>query len=148
MAKPVYILNGPNLNLLGQREPEIYGRETLHDIEKRLITLAASLKLEITFRQTNSEGELINWVQEAKHDGGAIIINAAGLTHTSIGLLDALNASEIPIIEVHLSNIYRRESFRHNSYVSLAAMGVICGFGATGYELALQALSQQFKKKS
>ncbi|MFM7083826.1 MAG: type II 3-dehydroquinate dehydratase [Hyphomicrobium sp.] len=142
MPKPIYILNGPNLNLLGHREPEIYGSDTLNDIEKRLSKIATALKLEFTFRQTNSEGELIDWVQEAKNSGSAIIINAAGLTHTSVALLDALNASQLPIVEVHLSNIFRRESFRNHSYVSLSAIGIICGFGAMSYELALNAVSK------
>lgn len=146
MSKPVYILNGPNLNLLGQREPEIYGRDTLNDIESRVTKIAASLGLDFTFRQTNSEGELINWVQEARSSGSAIIINAAGLTHTSISLHDSLSASQLPIVEVHLSNIFRRESFRHHSYVSLSAVGVICGFGAMSYDLALHAISNILKK--
>ena len=148
MSKPVFILNGPNLNLLGQREPEIYGRDTLNDIEKRLIKIASSLKIEISFRQTNSEGELINWIQEARNAGSAIIINAAGLTHTSVALLDALTASQVPVIEVHLSNIFRRESFRHHSYVSQSAIGVICGFGAMSYDLALHAISNILEKQS
>lgn len=146
MVKPIYILNGPNLNLLGQREPEIYGRETLNDIETRLKKLALSLGVEFTFRQTNDEGELINWVQEARNQGSAIIINAAGLTHTSVALLDALTASQLPIVEVHLSNIFRRESFRQHSYVSLSATGVICGFGPISYELALKAICDMHYK--
>ncbi len=140
MAKPVFILNGPNLNLLGAREPAIYGRDTLADVEARATSRAGSLKLAISFRQSNSEAELIGWVQEARTSASAIIINAAGLTHTSVALLDALQASELPIVEVHLSNIFRRDSFRQHSYVSLAATGVICGLGAAGYELALEAV--------
>jgi len=140
MAKPVFILNGPNLNLLGQREPEIYGRDTLADIEARARTRAKALGLEVDFRQTNVEGELIGWVQEARTAASAIIVNAAGLTHTSVALLDSLQASELPVVEVHLSNIFRRDSFRQHSYVSLAATGVICGLGAKGYELALEAV--------
>jgi 3-dehydroquinate dehydratase II len=139
MAKPVYVLNGPNLNLLGTREPDVYGRETLADIEKRSRERGRSLKLKIEFRQTNSEPELIGWVQEAATKASAIIINAAAYTHTSIALHDALKAVAIPVIEVHLSNIYKRESFRHTSYVSPAATGVICGLGGQGYELALEA---------
>ncbi len=140
MTKPVYILNGPNLNLLGQREPAIYGRDTLADIEALAKARGKTLGLAVDFRQTNVEGELIGWVQEARTAGSAIIVNAAGLTHTSVALLDALQASELPVIEVHLSNIFRRDSFRQHSYVSLAATGVICGLGAKGYELALEAV--------
>ena len=147
MTKPVYILNGPNLNLLGAREPAIYGRDTLADIEALAKARAKSLGLAIEFRQTNVEGELIGWVQEARTGGSAIIINAAGLTHTSVALLDALQASELPVVEVHLSNIFRRDSFRQHSYVSLAATGVICGLGAKGYELALEAVRAILDKK-
>lgn len=141
MAKPVFVLNGPNLNMLGQREPEVYGRETLEDVRKRAETKAAQLGLTIDFRQSNSEGELIGWIQDARGGACGIILNAGSLTHTSIGILDALNAAELPVIEVHLSNIFRRERFRHRSYVSLAAQGVICGLGAQGYELALEAMA-------
>jgi 3-dehydroquinate dehydratase II len=148
MTKPVYILNGPNLNLLGQREPAIYGRDTLADIESLAKGRAQALGLNIAFRQSNSEGELIGWVQEARTAASAIIINAAGLTHTSVALLDALQASELPVVEVHLSNIFRREGFRQHSYVSLAATGVICGLGAKGYELALEAVRALLDKKS
>lgn len=140
MPKPVFILNGPNLNLLGSREPAIYGRDTLADVERRARARADQLKLTIDFRQTNTEGELIGWVQEARTAASAIIINAAGLTHTSVALLDALQAAELPVVEVHLSNIFKRDSFRQHSYVSLAATGVICGLGAKGYELALEAV--------
>lgn len=148
MAKPVFILNGPNLNLLGHREPEIYGRDTLADIEARVTKRAKALGLDVTFRQTNSEGELIGWVQEARTSGSAIIVNAAGLTHTSVALLDALHAAQLPVVEVHLSNIFRRDSFRQHSYVSLAATGVICGLGAAGYELALEAIGGILDKTS
>lgn len=140
MTKPVFILNGPNLNMLGTREPSIYGHDTLADIARRCETRAAALGLEVDFRQSNVEGELIGWAQEARREASALIVNAGGLTHTSIGLLDALLAAEVPVIEVHLSNIFRRESFRTHSYVSLAATGVICGLGARGYELALDAV--------
>lgn len=142
MAKPVFVLNGPNLNMLGVREPEIYGRETLDDVRKRAEARARSLGLTIDFRQSNVEGELIGWVQEARGKAAGIVLNAGSLTHTSIGLLDALSAAELPVIEVHLSNIFRRESFRQHSYVSLAAKGVICGLGAKGYELALEAMAE------
>jgi 3-dehydroquinate dehydratase-2 len=113
MAKPVYVLNGPNLNMLGRREPAIYGRETLDDVRGRVQTHARSLGLEVDFRQTNHEGELVTWIQDARDAASAIILNAGALTHTSIAVLDALTAAELPVIEVHLSNIYKRESFRH-----------------------------------
>ncbi len=147
MAKPVFVLNGPNLNLLGVREPAVYGRDTLDDVAALVRQRAAGLNLAIEFRQTNSEAELIDWVQEARGQAGGIIINAAGLTHTSVALLDALQASELPVIEVHLSNIFRRESFRNHSYVSLAANGVICGLGAKGYELAIEAMASLLSKR-
>ncbi len=141
MPKPVFVLNGPNLNLLGEREPEIYGRETLDDIAVRLQTLAVSAGLTVDFRQTNREGELVDWIQEARTAASGIIINPAGYGHTSIAILDALlAAANIPCIEVHLSNIHRREPFRHRSLVSQGAMGVICGLGSTGYDLALEAM--------
>jgi 3-dehydroquinate dehydratase II len=137
----VFVLNGPNLNLLGVRDPSIYGRDTLGDIEERCTARAAALGLEIDFRQTNHEGQLVDWIQEARESADGIILNAGALTHTSVALLDALSAAELPVIEVHLSNIFRRESFRHHSYVSLAANGVICGLGAQGYEFALDAVA-------
>lgn len=145
MAKPVFVLNGPNLNMLGVREPEIYGRDTLDDLRRRAEVRAASLGLAVDFRQTNTEGELIGWIQEARAAASGIILNAGSLTHTSIGILDALQAAELPTIEVHLSNIFRRESFRHHSYVSMAAKGVICGLGVQGYELALEAMAKLIK---
>lgn len=145
MAKPVFVLNGPNLNLLGVREPEIYGRDTLDDVRRRAEARAAALGLAVDFRQSNHEGELIGWIQEARERASGILLNAGSLTHTSIGILDALQASELPVIEVHLSNIFRRESFRHHSYVSLAAKGVICGLGVQGYELALEAMAKLIK---
>jgi 3-dehydroquinate dehydratase II len=138
----VFILNGPNLNLLGVRDPSIYGRDTLGDIEERCTARAASLGLEIDFRQTNHEGQLVDWIQEARESADGIILNAGAFTHTSVAVLDALTAAGLPIIEVHLSNIFRRERFRHHSYVSLAATGVICGLGAQGYELALDAVAR------
>lgn len=146
MAKPVYVLNGPNLNMLGQREPAIYGHDTLDDIGRRCVDRAKTLGLTVDFRQSNSEGELIGWIQAARDKASAIVLNAAGLTHTSVALLDALQAAELPVIEVHLSNIFRRDSFRQHSYMSLAATGVICGLGAHGYELALEALSRILDK--
>jgi 3-dehydroquinate dehydratase II len=137
----VYILNGPNLNLLGVRDPSVYGRDTLADIEERCLARAAALDLQIEFRQTNHEGQLVDWIQEARESAEAIILNAGALTHTSVAVFDALSAAALPVIEVHLSNIFRREAFRHHSYVSLAANGVICGLGAQGYELALEAVA-------
>ena len=142
MAKPVFVLNGPNLNMLGLREPEIYGRDTLEDVRKRVEARAKTVGVTVDFRQSNHEGELIGWIQEARGGASGIILNAGSLTHTSIGILDALSAAELPVIEVHLSNIFRRESFRHHSYVSLGAKGVICGLGVHGYELALEAMAK------
>jgi 3-dehydroquinate dehydratase II len=137
----VFVLNGPNLNLLGVRDPPVYGYDTLADIEARCVARSAALGLTIDFRQTNHEGQLVDWVQEARESADGIILNAGALTHTSVAVLDALLASDRPIIEVHLSNIFRRERFRHHSFVSLAARGVICGLGAQGYELALEAIA-------
>lgn len=137
----VFVLNGPNLNLLGVRDPAVYGRDTLADIEARCLVRAAALDLQIDFRQTNHEGQLVDWIQEARESADAIVLNAGALTHTSVAVLDALSAAGLPVIEVHLSNIFRRERFRHRSYVSLAATGVICGLGAQGYELALEAVA-------
>jgi len=138
----VLVLNGPNLNMLGLREPAIYGRTTLADVEAACAEHAAALGLEVDFRQSNSEGELVTWIQEARtaHDG--IVINAGGYSHTSVAILDALNAADLPVVEVHLSNIYRRDAFRHHSYVSMAAHGIIAGLGAHGYVLALDAIAR------
>ena len=140
MERPVFVLNGPNLNLLGQREVAIYGTITLADIEQLCRDKAASLGLAIEFRQTNHEGELVEWVHEAGRAACGIVLNAGAYTHTSVALHDALKAVSIPVIEVHLSNIFAREPFRHHSYVSPRARGIICGFGPKGYELALEAL--------
>jgi 3-dehydroquinate dehydratase-2 len=140
MTKNILILNGPNLNLLGSREPDIYGHTTLAEIEKTCRTKAEALNLAIDFRQSNTEGELVGWIQQA-HNFDAIIINAAALTHTSVALLDALKFYGKPIVEVHLSNIFAREEFRHHSYISPIAIGVICGFGGASYTLALEALA-------
>ena len=139
--KPIYILNGPNLNMLGLREPDTYGTETLEDLRKRCETRAKALGLSVDFRQSNIEGELVTWIQEARAKSAAIILNAGAYTHTSIAIHDALRAADVPVVEVHLSNVFRREAFRHTSYVSPAALGVICGFGPKGYELALEALA-------
>jgi 3-dehydroquinate dehydratase II len=144
----VFILNGPNLNLLGVRDPSVYGHDTLADIEERCLARAAALNLQIDFRQTNHEGQLVDWVQEARESAEGIVLNAGALTHTSVAVLDALSAAGLPIIEVHLSNIFRREIFRHHSYVSLAANGVICGLGAQGYELALEAMASLIEDES
>jgi len=137
----VFVLNGPNLNLLGVRDPSIYGHDTLADIESRCLTRATALDVQIDFRQTNHEGQLVDWIQEARESADGIVLNAGALTHTSVAVLDALSAAGLPVIEVHLSNIFRREPFRHHSYVSLAARGVICGLGPQGYELALEAIA-------
>ena len=137
----VFILNGPNLNLLGVREPATYGYDTLADVEMRCSARAAALDLTIDFRQSNHEGQLVDWIQEAREAADGIILNAGALTHTSVAIHDALKAADLPIIEVHLSNIFRREPFRHHSYVSFAANGVICGLGPQGYELALEAVA-------
>jgi 3-dehydroquinate dehydratase-2 len=137
----VFVLNGPNLNLLGVREPATYGYDTLADIEARCVARGEALDLRIEFRQSNHEGQLVDWIQEARQSADGIVLNAGALTHTSVAILDALNASDLPVVEVHLSNIFRRERFRHHSYVSLAARGVICGLGPHGYELALEAIA-------
>ena len=146
MTAKIYILNGPNLNLLGTREPDVYGATTLADIEAACRTVAARHKLDAEFRQSNSEGDLVDWIQEAGRSAAGLIINAGAYTHTSVALLDALKAADIPIIEVHLSNIFAREPFRHHSYVSPAATGVICGLGAVGYELAIDAIGSIIDK--
>jgi 3-dehydroquinate dehydratase-2 len=140
MQKPVYVLNGPNLNMLGLREPHIYGSESLDDVRAMVEAHARGLGMTISFRQSNIEGELVTWMQEARTSASAIVLNAGAYTHTSIAILDALSAAELPVVEVHLSNVYRRESFRHRSFVSPVALGVICGFGPTGYLMALDGL--------
>src|SRR5262245_10879623 len=141
MPKPIFVLNGANLNLIGVREPSIYGAETLADIRRRTEGRAEALGLRVDFRQSNSEGTLVDWIQEARETAAGIIINAGAYTHTSIAILDALNAAERPTIELHLSNIFRREPFRHTSYVTPIAHGLICGFGPKGYELAIEAMA-------
>jgi 3-dehydroquinate dehydratase-2 len=139
--KPVLVLNGPNLNMLGKRQPEIYGRETLADVEKACRIEAARLGLSVECAQSNHEGALVDLIQAARENNSAIVLNAGAYTHTSVALLDALNAAELPTVEVHISNIYKRESYRHRSYISPAAVGVIAGLGIQGYLLALQALA-------
>jgi len=143
VTQAVYVLNGPNLNLLGQREPEVYGRTTLAEIESLCLRVSESLGLRCVFRQSNLEGQLIDWVHEARREAAGIVINPAGYSFTSVALLDALKASELPIVEVHITNIHRREPIYHKSLVSLAALGVICGLGPKGYDLALQALAER-----
>jgi 3-dehydroquinate dehydratase-2 len=145
MAKPIFVLNGPNLNMLGLREPHIYGSETLEDLKARCEARASRNGQTIDFRQTNHEGQLVDWIQEAREGASGVIVNAGGLTHSSISLLDAINAVVTPCVEVHLSNIFRREAFRNHSYVSLGAIGLICGFGPMSYELALDALAANVK---
>ncbi len=139
MPNPIYVLSGPNLNLLGVREPHIYGYDTLEDIRVRCEARAAGLGLELVFRQSNHEGELIDWVQEARDACSALVINPAGYGHTSVALLDALKTLTQPIVECHLSNPAAREEFRRSTYVSLAATGLVSGFGANSYELAVEA---------
>jgi 3-dehydroquinate dehydratase-2 len=143
----ILILNGPSLNLLGNREPEIYGHETLSNIEKKCGKHCKSLGITIDFRQSNSEGELVDWIQDTIGIVDGIIINPAAYTHTSVAILDVLKQVDCPIIELHLSNIFSREPFRHHSYVSPIANGVICGFGAHGYLLALDAISRLVSDK-
>lgn len=138
--KPVFVLNGPNLNLLGLREPAIYGAATLKDVEDRCRAHAATLGLEIVFRQSNLEGELVSWIHEARDKGSGIAINAGAYTHTSVALHDALKAADLPAVELHLSNVHKREAFRHHSMIAAAVTGVICGFGTESYVLALSAL--------
>jgi 3-dehydroquinate dehydratase-2 len=140
MGKRIYLLNGPNLNLLGQRQPEIYGRDTLDDIAETCKKVAVAQGMTLKAFQSNSEGQLIDWVHEARQNADAIIINPGAYSHTSIALLDALNTFEGKVIEVHISNIHKREEFRHHSYISLRADGILVGVGTQGYMLAVQAL--------
>jgi 3-dehydroquinate dehydratase-2 len=142
MSRIVYFLNGPNLNLLGKRQPQIYGYETLADVEAQCRRVADELRLELRFHQSNREYEIIDWIHEAREIAGGLAINPAAFTHTSVAILDALNTCEFPIIEVHISNVHKREAFRHHSYVSLVAAGVIAGCGTQGYELALRRLAR------
>lgn len=142
MSVRVLVLNGPNLNMLGTREPEIYGRETLADIEAICRKRAQALGLDVEFRQSNAEGELVDWIQRARGQFDVLLVNAGAYTHTSVALLDALLACGLPVVEVHLSNIHRREEFRQHSYVARAARGIIAGFGSHGYELALDAAAR------
>lgn len=140
--KRILVLNGPNLNLLGRRQPEIYGKLTLEQINKKIHVLAKALGIEVEIRQSNSEGQLVSWIQEAPAEFGAIVINPAAYTHSSVALRDAITAAGIPAIEVHISNIYRREEFRKHSYIAGAAVGQITGFGAESYMLGLRAAAE------
>ncbi|WP_257168784.1 type II 3-dehydroquinate dehydratase [Bradyrhizobium sp. SRS-191] len=142
MSRLVYVLNGPNLNLLGKRQPQIYGHETLADVERDCRSLATELGLEIRFHQSNREYELIDWIHEARETAGGIVINPAAFTHTSVAILDALNAFDGVVIEVHISNVHKREEFRHHSFVSKRADGVIAGLGTQGYQLALRRVAK------
>jgi 3-dehydroquinate dehydratase-2 len=148
MSRLVYVLNGPNLNLLGKRQPHIYGHETLADVEAQCRALAGELGLEIRFHQSNREYEIIDWIHEARETAAGLAINPAAFTHTSVAILDALNTFEGPVLEVHISNVHKREAFRHHSYVSLRADGVIAGFGTQGYTLALRRLATLIDTKT
>lgn len=140
MSSLVYVLNGPNLNLLGKRQPQIYGYETLADVEAACRQVAQEFGLELRFHQSNAEFQIIEWIHEARETAAGLVINPAAFTHTSVAILDALNTFEPPVFEVHISNVHQREPFRHHSYVSLRADGVIAGFGTQGYTLALRRL--------
>ncbi|MBO9475563.1 type II 3-dehydroquinate dehydratase [Shimia sp. R10_1] len=140
MSSTIYILNGPNLNLLGKREPEIYGHDTLADVETSCAAVGASHGLSVKLLQSNHEGELVDWIHEARDHAAGIIINPAAYSHTSVAILDALNTFDGPVLEVHISNIHKREAFRHHSYVSARAEGVIAGFGVEGYALAMRRM--------
>ncbi|KFL31844.1 3-dehydroquinate dehydratase [Devosia riboflavina] len=143
MAKHVLVLNGPNLNMLGKREPGIYGAQTLADVEAICRASGDEFGLTIDFRQSNHEGELVTWIQEALGTADGILINPGAYSHTSVAIYDAFKAVSLPVAEVHISNIHQREAFRHHSYVSAVAFGVICGFGTLGYRLALEAMAQK-----
>lgn len=148
MSKLIYILNGPNLNLLGKRQPHIYGYETMADVEAQCRAEASKHSLDLRFHQSNREYELIDWIHESREIAAGIVINPAAFTHTSVAILDALNTVEFPIIEVHISNVHKREAFRHHSFVSGVASGVIAGFGTQGYTLAVQRLARLIDEKA
>ena len=147
MSRLIFVLNGPNLNLLGKRQPQIYGYETLADVERDCRELAAELSLDIRFHQSNREYELIDWIHEAREIAGGIVINAAAFTHTSVAILDALNTFDPPVIEVHISNVHKREEFRHHSFISKRADGVIAGFGTQSYLLGLRRVAKLVDKE-
>jgi 3-dehydroquinate dehydratase-2 len=142
MSRPIYVINGPNLNLLGTRQPEVYGRETLADVERDCRALAKTLDLDVVFHQSNLEGGVIDIIHDARSKAAGVIINAGAYTHTSIGIHDALKILDLPIIEVHISNIHQREEFRHHSYISRVASGVIVGCGTQGYQLAMRRMAR------
>ena len=146
MTKTIYVLNGPNMNLLGKRQPELYGSKTLSDVEKSCSVIAHEKAFKIDLRQSNNEADLIDWIHEARKDGAGIIINPAAYSHTSIAIMDALMTFEGPVIEVHVSNIHKREKFRHQSYVSLREDGVIAGLGVRGYEFAVIKILEMLEK--
>ena len=146
MNRSILVLNGPNLNMLGKRQPEIYGHETLADVEKACVEKGKALGLEVECRQSNSESQLVTWIQEARDTKAGLVINAGAFTHTSVAMLDAINASEVPAIEIHISNIHQRDEFRHHSYISKVAVGMICGFGTFGYMMALDAIANHIGK--
>lgn len=146
MSRLIYVLNGPNLNLLGKRQPHIYGSETLADVEADCRKLATELKLDLVFHQSNREYEIIDWVHEAREIAGGIVINPGAFTHTSVAILDALNTFDPPVIEVHISNVHKREEFRHHSFISKRADGVMAGFGTHGYQLALRQIAHLLDK--
>jgi 3-dehydroquinate dehydratase II len=148
MSRLVFVLNGPNLNLLGKRQPHIYGHETLADVEAACRNVAEELKLQIRFHQSNREYEIVDWIHEAREIAGGMVINPAAFTHYSVAILDALNTFDPPVIEVHISNVHQREEFRHRSFVSLRANGVIAGFGTQGYELALRRIAQLMDRQA
>jgi 3-dehydroquinate dehydratase-2 len=148
MAKTVYVLNGPNLNLLGTREPQTYGRATLKDVEQLCRDTAKQHKLEVEFRQSNHEGELVDWVHEAGAKKAAgVVINAGGYTHSSVAIRDAVSAITVPVFEVHISNVFAREDFRHFSHIAPVAKGTLCGFGVNGYALAIGGLAAMLDDK-
>ena len=148
MSQTILILNGPNLNLLGKRQPHIYGHETLADVEAQCRSLAGELGFDLDFRQSNREYEIIDAIHEHRITAAGIVINPGAFTHTSVAILDALNACEVPVIECHISNVHKRESFRHHSYVSLRADGVLAGFGTHGYQLAIRHIAHLAKSKT
>jgi 3-dehydroquinate dehydratase-2 len=148
MSRLVFVLNGPNLNLLGKRQPQIYGHETLADVEHACRVLATELRLDLRFHQSNREYEIIDWIHEARDIAGGIVINPAAFTHTSVAILDALNTFDHPVIEVHISNVHKREEFRHHSFVSMRADGVIAGCGTQGYQLGLRRVARLIDEKA